>query len=84
MLELRLNKLMTTDIIDSYNNQVERINKMIMDKSGAGNDFLGWVDWPVNYDKEELARIKKDAQYVRDNFDILVVCGIGGFVAACG
>ena len=42
------------------------------------NDFLGWVDWPVNYDKEEVQRIKKDAQYVREHFDILVVCGIGG------
>ncbi len=51
---------------------------MIMDKSGLGNDFLGWVDWPRDYDKEELERIKKDAQYVRDHFDILVVCGIGG------
>ena len=77
-LDLRLNKLINEEIISSYEEQVKRINKMIMDKSGPGNDFLGWVDWPVNYDKEELARIKKDAQYVRDNFDILVVCGIGG------
>jgi len=78
MLKLRLNKLINDKIIQSYEQRVSQINKMIMDKSGAGNDFLGWVDWPVNYDKEELARIKRDAQYVRDNFDILVVCGIGG------
>ena len=78
MLELRLNKMMTEEILKSYEGQVSKINKMIMDKSGPGNDFLGWVDWPVEYDKEELQRIKKDAQYVRDNFDILVVCGIGG------
>lgn len=78
MLELRLNKMMTEEILKSYESQVSKINKMIMDKSGPGNDFLGWVDWPVEYDKEELQRIKKDAQYVRDNFDILVVCGIGG------
>ena len=77
-LDLRLNKLINEDVINSYEEQVNRINKMIMEKSGAGNDFLGWVDWPINYDKEELARIKKDAQYVRDHFDILVVCGIGG------
>ena len=77
-LDLRLNKLINEEIINSYEEQVKRINKMIMDKSGPGNDFLGWVDWPINYDKEELARIKKDAQYVRDHFDILVVCGIGG------
>lgn len=78
MLDLRLNKLITNNILLDYEKQVQIINRMIMDKTGAGNDFLGWVDWPVNYDKEELARIKEDAKYVRDNFDILVVCGIGG------
>ena len=78
MLDLRLNKLISEDIIKGYEKDVARINQMINDKSGPGNDYIGWADWPVNYDKEELARIKKDAQYVRDNFDILVVCGIGG------
>ena len=78
MLNLRLNKMMNEDILKGYEKDVERINKIINDKSGPGNDYIGWADWPVNYDKEELARIKKDAQYVRDNFDILVVCGIGG------
>ena len=69
---------MNESILSSYEKRVTEINEMIMNKSGLGNDFLGWVDWPVNYDKEELARIKKDAQYVRNHFDILVVCGIGG------
>ena len=77
-MELRLNKLITKDIISSYEEDVKRINKMINEKSGPGNDYLGWVDYPVNYDKDELERIKKAAKYVRDNFDILVVCGIGG------
>ena len=78
MLKLRLNNFMNEEILSNYEKRVTEINEMIMNKSGAGNDFLGWVDWPVNYDKEELQRIKKDAQYVRDHFDILVVCGIGG------
>ena len=78
MLNLRLNKLITAEIFKDYKKDVERINKIINEKSGPGNDYIGWADWPINYDKEELARIKKDAQYVRDNFDILVVCGIGG------
>ena len=78
MIKLELNKVMTEEVVKSYKDDVARINKMIDEKTGAGNDFLGWVDWPVNYDKEELERIIKDAQYVRDNFDILVVCGIGG------
>ncbi len=47
-------------------------------KSGAGSDFLGWVDLPENYDKEEFARIKKAAAYIRENCDVLIVIGIGG------
>ena len=78
MIKLQLNNQMSEEIISSYQNDVNRINKMIDEKSGPGNDFLGWVDWPVNYDKEEVQRILKDAKYVRDHFDILVVCGIGG------
>ena len=78
MLKLRLNSLMNEDILKGYEQKVNSINKMIDDKTGQGNDFLGWADWPINYDKEELNRIKKNAQYVRDHFDILVVCGIGG------
>ena len=77
-MKLQLNDLMSQDVLNSYKKDVERINKMISEKTGAGNDFLGWVDWPEEYDKEELERMKKDAQYVRDHFDILVVCGIGG------
>ena len=78
MIKLNLNHEMNDQIIKSYQKDVERINKMIDEKTGAGNDYLGWVDWPINYDKEELERIIKDARYVRENFDILVVCGIGG------
>ncbi|MCD7797255.1 MAG: glucose-6-phosphate isomerase [Clostridiales bacterium] len=51
---------------------------MFHNKTGAGNDFLGWLDLPQNYDKEEFARIKKAAQYIEENADALVVIGIGG------
>ena len=78
MIKLQLNNLIDEKIIESYQKDVERINEMINKKTGPGNDYLGWADWPVNYDREELARIIKDAKYVRNNFDILVVCGIGG------
>ena len=77
-MRLQLNNQINEEIIKSYQKDVERINKMINEQTGPGNDYLGWADWPVNYDKEELERIIKDAQYVRDHFDILVVCGIGG------
>ena len=78
MIKLDLNHEMNEEIISSYQEKVNVINKMIDEKTGPGNDFLGWVDWPVDYDKEELVRLLRDAQYVRDHFDILVVCGIGG------
>ncbi len=53
-------------------------HKMVVDRNGAGNDFLGWVDLPVNYDKEEFSRIRKAAEKIRKTCDVLVVIGIGG------
>ncbi len=50
----------------------------LMNKTGEGNDFLGWLDLPTNYDKEEYSRIKKAAEYIRNHADVLVVIGIGG------
>ena len=50
----------------------------VQNKTGLGNDFLGWVDLPVNYDKEEFARIKKAAEKIRKDSDVLIVIGIGG------
>lgn len=50
----------------------------LVSKSGAGNDFLGWIDLPVNYDKEEFARIKAAAKKIQQDSDVLIVIGIGG------
>ena len=50
----------------------------VINKSGAGNDFLGWVDLPVDYDKEEFARIKIAAEKIKKSCDVLVIIGIGG------
>lgn len=50
----------------------------LMSKSGAGNDFLGWVDLPTDYDKEEFARIKHATDFIKKNADVLIVIGIGG------
>ena len=52
--------------------------KRLKEKTGDGKDFLGWIDLPVNYDKEEFARIKKAAEKIRNDSDILFVIGIGG------
>ena len=78
MIKVDVSNVISEQEIAKYQDRVTKINKMINDKSGAGNDFLGWVDWPVNYDKEELERLLKDAKYVRENFEVLVVAGIGG------
>lgn len=47
-------------------------------RSGAGNDFLGWLNLPTDYDKEEFARIKQAARRIQEKADVLVVIGIGG------
>ena len=57
---------------------VELANEVLTSKTGAGNDFLGWVDLPENYDKDEFARIKKAAEKIKSDSDVLVVIGIGG------
>lgn len=47
-------------------------------KTGAGNDFLGWLDWPEVYDKEEYEQVKQAAEKIKQDSDVLVVIGIGG------
>ena len=78
MIKVDVSNVISEEEIAKYSEKAKTINKMINEKTGPGNDFLGWVDWPENYDKEELERLIKDAKYVRDNFDVLVVAGIGG------
>lgn len=51
---------------------------VLVSKSGQGNDFLGWIDLPVDYDKDEFARIKKAAEKIQGDSDVLLVIGIGG------
>lgn len=64
--------------IDCMQDFVNQAHKMIHEKTGLGNDFLGWVELPKNYDKEEFARIKKAAEKVKSDSDVLLVIGIGG------
>ena len=52
--------------------------EVLTGKTGAGNDFLGWIDLPVDYDKEEFARIRKAAEKIQQDSDVLLVIGIGG------
>ncbi|MBO5524037.1 MAG: glucose-6-phosphate isomerase, partial [Roseburia sp.] len=52
--------------------------ELLTSREGAGNDFLGWIDLPVDYDKDEFARIKKAAEKIQSDSEVLVVIGIGG------
>jgi len=61
-----------------YESVVAKIHQQITDKTGAGNDYLGWLNHPTTYDKVEFKLIEESAKYVCENFDVLVVCGIGG------
>lgn len=63
---------------ESRFDQLAKANDDLMNKTGVGNDFLGWVDYPVKYDQDEFARIKEAAKKIQDRCDALVVIGIGG------
>lgn len=64
--------------VESMKALTESARQLLFSKSGAGNDYLGWIDLPVDYDKEEFARIKKAAEKIKSDSDVLVVIGIGG------
>ena len=73
-----LAKFIRPEEYDAIFPQVELAHQQLENRSGVGNDFLGWLDLPVNYDKEEFARIKEAAAKIRSDSDVLLVAGIGG------
>ncbi len=73
-----LAKFIRPEEYDTIFPQVELAHQQLESRSGAGNDFLGWLDLPVNYDKEEFARIKEAAKKIREDSDVLLVAVIGG------
>lgn len=64
--------------LDFLQSDLERAIQLLENQSGPGNDFLGWMDWPVAYDKEEFQRIKSAAKRIQEQSEVLVVIGIGG------
>lgn len=72
------NSGITQKTILTYKEQVENIHKDLHRRASDEKDFVGWLELPTNYDKEEFARIKKSAQKIRKESDILLVIGIGG------
>jgi len=82
-MSLKVNEQYLQSFIDAHEREyllpyIEVAHDMLHAKKGAGNDFLGWVDLPLNYDKEEYARIKAAAQKIIKQSSVLVVIGIGG------
>ena len=64
--------------VKNIESQVLAAKELLVSGTGAGNDFLGWVNLPVDYDKEEFARIQKAAAKIQSDSDVLLVLGIGG------
>ena len=79
MIKLNLkNSSINDKMISHYAEDVERIHNEMNKKSGDEKEFLGWLNLPTDYDKEEFARIKKAAEKIKKDSDVLVVIGIGG------
>ena len=71
-------KFINSHELDAVRVQISAAHNTLVSKSGLGNDFLGWVDLPADYDKEEFERIKAAAKKIQEKADILIVIGIGG------
>lgn len=78
MISLDLKNAKLLEEISDWQARVDEAHKMLHEKTGKGNDFLGWVDWPLNYDKEEFARILQLKKRMEGKYDTVLVCGIGG------
>ncbi len=82
-MSVKLNTKFTEGFVGAHEVEYMRpfakvAHEMLMSGKGQGNDFIGWVDLPENYDKEEFARIKVAAEKIKKNAEILIVIGIGG------
>ena len=73
-----LKSTITKEDLDGISAEVDAAVKTLEGRNGAGSDFLGWVDLPVNYDREEVARVVAAAEKIKKTSDVLVVIGIGG------
>lgn len=71
-------KFIADEELDYIQPQVSTAHELLREKKGAGSDFTGWVDLPIDYDKEEFARIKEAAEKIKKDSDVLIVIGIGG------
>ena len=78
MIRLDLNNAKLGEDLNKWQDKVSVAHKQLHEKTGKGNDFLGWVDWPINYDKDEFKRILDLKNRMAGKYDTVLVCGIGG------
>lgn len=78
MIKVDFTNSLAESVFNKYLWRVKDIHQMIHNKTGLGNDFLGWVEWPNNYDQAELAKMKQTAKKLASEIDVLLVIGIGG------
>ena len=79
----RASRFISAEEMENITGPVMYARDVLVNKTGAGNDFLGWIDLPVDYDKEEFDRIKKAAEKIKNDSDVLLVIGIGGSYLGC-
>ena len=78
MISLDLRNAKLDEDLSNWQEKVSKAHKDLHEKTGKGNDFLGWVDWPVNYNKDEFKRILALKDRMKGKYDTVLVCGIGG------
>ena len=74
----KASQFITEEELSSMKAIAEDAKEVLVSKTGEGNDFLGWIDLPVDYDKEEFQRIQKAAAKIQSDSEVLIVIGIGG------
>ncbi|MPM45534.1 Glucose-6-phosphate isomerase [bioreactor metagenome] len=78
MIKFDYTKAFTTKELLSYQSAVTKRHQQLHEKTGLGNDYLGWLSWPADYDQSEFQRVIELAKTIREQADVLLVCGIGG------
>lgn len=78
MISLNLKNAKLNEELLNYQNDVSEAHKWLEEKTGEGKDFVGWVNWPKYYDKDEFNRILNLQNKLKGKYDCLLVCGIGG------
>ncbi len=78
MIKVNTDYAYLSENVHDYQKEVSKLHQVLRTKTGQGSDYLGWLDWPMNYDKEEYERVKVCAKRIQEQADVLLICGIGG------